>query len=640
MYHISVPVVNELVTDETRERYLEELKAARAERVLLIPRASRDDDADLRKRCDLARRNADFFRAHGIEAALWVSNTIGHGTPLAGVKIAPGDSRYQTLVNMAGDALPDTRCPFDERFRKSTGQFIADLAKYSGVKLIFLDDDFRLSQHGSEFCCACELHMTRIRELCGEDISRAELKKLAFGSKVNKYREAWLTAQRESLELLAKDIRAAVDEVDPDTCVALCAAHSIWGVDGSSATEIATILAGKNRPVARLHPAPYSSVHSSMPLSLVFEMARMFAHFAKGSGCEIIAEGDTYPRPRYNTPSSYLELFDAVIRADGQYDGMLKYMIDYSSHVDYETGYVKRHVRNLPLMEGISEMFDGKTTCGVSVPVDRKVMEYADFEMGDAFTNNYPFPSAARMMAQLSIPTTYEDGGVCVALFGENARRYPLENIRKGAILDAVSARILTERGVDVGLCSEGRLVSSTTSTVSSPDDEYIVCIKRQMGRFLTADLHAGCEVKLYANVAGEGNIPFVYRYENAAGQRFTVYLGDTVGTHNLSALNKGYYLQTLMTESVEWIAGARLPASCAKNPDLYMLCKKTQDGRRMAVGLFNCFADSVLDPVIRLDGAYSAVRFVGCNGTLCGDTVMLDTPIGAYAFAAFEVEK
>jgi len=59
-----------------------------------------------------------------------------------------------------------------------------------------------------------------------------------------------------------------------------------------------------------------------------------------------------------------------------------------------------------------------------------------------------------------------------------------------------------------------------------------------------------------------------------------------------------------------------------------------------MAVGLFNCFADSVLDPVIRLDGAYSAVRFVGCNGTLCGDTVMLDTPIGAYAFAAFEVEK
>ena len=639
MYRISVPVVNAMVTDKTRDRYLEELKAARAQRVLLIPRASREDEADTREKCALVRENAAFFRAHGIEPAIWVSNTIGHGMPLAGVKIAPGDSRYQTLVNLAGDALPDTRCPFDAQFRRVTGQFVAQLAKYSGVKLIFLDDDYRLSQHGKEFCCACDLHMARIRELCGEDISREELKKLAFSSKANKYRTAWLTAQRESLELLAKDIRAAVDEVDTETCVALCAAHSIWGVDGSSAMEIAKLLAGSNRPVARLHPAPYSAVHSTMPLPVVFELARMFAHFSKDAGCELIAEGDMYPRPRYNTPSSYLELFDAVIRADGQYDEMLKYMIDYSSHVDYETGYVKRHVRNLPMMEEISALFEGKAAYGVSVPVDPKVMEYADFEMGDAYTNNYPFPSAGRMMAQLSIPTTYEDGGVCVALFGENARHYPLENIRKGAILDAISARILRERGVDVGLRGEGRFVTSSASMVFSSDDEYIVCIKRQAGRFLVTEPDVRCEIKLYADVAGEGRIPFVYCYENAAGQRFTVYLGDTLGIPNLSALGKGYYLQTLMTESVEWIAGERLPAVCAKNPELYLLCKKSEDGRRMAVGLFNCFADSVLDPVIKLDGTYSRVRFVGCNGTLCGDTVTLDAPIGAFAFAAFEVE-
>lgn len=640
MYRISVPVINAMVTEETKDRYLEELKAARANRVLLIPCGSHEDEDDLRKRCAALRENAAFFGAHGIESAIWVGSTIGHGMPLAGAKMVPTDSRYQPLVNLAGDVLPDTCCPFDERFRKRTGRYIAGLAKYSGIKLIFLDDDYRLSQHGSEFCCACDLHMARIRELCGEDVSRADLKKLAFGAKANKYRAAWLTAQRESLELLAKDIRAAVDEVDTGTCVALCAAHSIWGVDGSSATEIAKLLAGNNRPVARLHPAPYWAVHSTMPLPVVFEIARMFAHFSKDAGCELIAEGDTYPRPRYNTPSSYLELFDAVIRADGQYDGTLKYMIDYCSHVDYETGYVKRHVRNLPLMEGISELFDGKTACGVSVTVDPKVMEYADFEMGDAYTNNYPLPAAGRMMAQISIPTTYEDGGICVALFGENARRYPPENIRKGAILDAVAARILTARGVDVGLRGEGRFAASSASMVSSPDDEYVVCIKRQAGRFLIAELDARCDIKLKADVAGAGSIPFVYRYENAAGQRFTVYLGDTMGIPNLSALGKGYYLQSLMTESVEWIAGERLPAVCGKNPELYLLCKKSEDGRRMAVGLFNCFADSVLDPVITLDGVYSKVRFVGCSGALNGDTVVLDAPVGAFSFVAFEVEK
>ena len=59
-----------------------------------------------------------------------------------------------------------------------------------------------------------------------------------------------------------------------------------------------------------------------------------------------------------------------------------------------------------------------------------------------------------------------------------------------------------------------------------------------------------------------------------------------------------------------------------------------------MAVGLFNCFADSVIDPEIRLDHSYASVKFVGCSGRLEGNTVYLDAPISAYAYVAFELSE
>lgn len=640
MYRISVPVVDAMITEQTREDFLRVLRDAHAERVLLLPRGSHEDEDDLRARCAHLRESAAFFRANGIEPAIWVSNTIGHGAPLAGVKIAPPDARYAPLVNLAGDVLPGTCCPFDADFRRMTARYIAGLARYSGIGLIFLDDDYRLSQHGREFCCACERHMARICELCGETVSRAQLKALAFEQKPNKYRDAWLCAQRESLELLARDIRAAVDEVDPAVCVALCAAHSIWGVDGSAATDIARLLAGNNRPVVRLHPAPYWAVHSSMPLPVVFEIARMFAHLGQGSGCELMAEGDTYPRPRYNTPSSYLELFDAVMRADGQHDGMLKYMIDYCSPLGYETGYLRRHMRDLPRMEAITAMFDGKQTCGVSVPVDASVMSHADFSVSDAYTNNHPLPAAGRMLAQLSIPTTFSDDGMCTALFGESARSYPLERLSQGAVLDGTAARILTERGVDVGLCEEGSFVTDVATTVRAHGAEHIVCIKRQTARLWVGALDARCEIALRACLTAAGEVPLCYRYVNAAGQRFAVCTADTTGMSHLAALLKGYFMQHFMLDAIAWIAARPLPAVCRDEPDLYLLCKRSADGGRLAVGLFNCSADSILEPVIRLDGDYHSLRTVGCHGTLCGDTVHLDAPIPAFEFAAFEVAR
>ncbi|MBQ2707292.1 MAG: hypothetical protein IJF67_03435 [Clostridia bacterium] len=106
----------------------------------------------------------------------------------------------------------------------------------------------------------------------------------------------------------------------------------------------------------------------------------------------------------------------------------------------------------------------------------------------------------------------------------------------------------------------------------------------------------------------------------------------DNIGPNFL----KNYYRQADLAAVIEWIAGKPLPAFAAKHPNLYILASKGNGA--MSVALANVHLDDVFAPEIRLDKAYSEIRFVNCTGTLDGDKVTL-SDIPPYGFAAFEVK-
>ena len=93
----------------------------------------------------------------------------------------------------------------------------------AGARRIMLDDDYRLAYRAYGMGCACEKHLARMEEICGERLSRAQLRRLAFSGVPNRYRAAWLKAQAESLIGLAKRCRARLNAIDPAIQLGFCA---------------------------------------------------------------------------------------------------------------------------------------------------------------------------------------------------------------------------------------------------------------------------------------------------------------------------------------------------------------------------------------------------------------------------------
>ena len=653
MYKISIPMMNDSLNDWSRAEYLKQLRAAQIERVFLIP------DVDARygviddSLIESLRENLAWLEQNGIEGALWVGNTLGHGGLMHEIPRMHDTDSFTPLVNFVGEEMSGTACPLNSTLQKNVTAVFRKLATV-GAKMILIDDDFRLSEHSNgmtistEFCCLCDLHMEKIQAILGEDITREELKSKAFVGKPNRYREAFLQAQGDSLRELAKLLRAAVDEVDPTIGLAICTCYCHWGVDGVTPLELTEIFQGKRAPLLRLHGAPYWATRrrNNKSLPFIFEIGRMFAALCRGRGIELMDEGDCYPRPRDYTPASYVELHDAVMRVNGTSHGNLKYMFDYGASPEYEAGYIYHHVHDLPALRQLEKIFSEGEQVGVRVQIDPDLIRKIDCELTPA-NDHCLLPRAGAMLAMCGIPTTYEDEGMCHAVFGEHLYSISNDALDGGLILDAVSALLLSERGVDVGMVADEDLRSfeeGSVGTLANFSPINTVCergqertpIRNGKGSFFSGRLSASVMPVLYGIVNGKERT-IAYRYENSEGQRFLVFTFNAETLEKNSDIYHGYLMQTTLRNGAEWVSRKLLPAVCIGNPYLYLICKKQKD--TLSVALFNCFADSILTPEIQLDEAYDEIEFINTSGLLEGSTVRLQA-LGAFSFAAFEVKK
>ena len=618
MYDISVPV---MVTAPTfnKEAVLEDLKIVGAKRVLLAIPFSSHDEAVMESYYDALRGAISFFQENGFETGVWFWT----------FRFETKDAHYTVMVNSQGEKCHTSTakyCPLDEGYLTYMENHVKRLAQLK-PDLILFDDDFAFgftSMHAP--ACYCDLHRAKMAEILGEEVPPAEeLYKLMYSGRKNPLRSAFLKACGDSLINFAKRMRAAVDCVDPTVRMGQCGCITTFDADGVDSFTISKILAGSTKPFLRLIGAPYWDevrLHGNRLVDVI-GLERMTRAWYEGDDIEIVSEGDTYPRPRHAVPASHLELFDAALRADGSFSGIMKYMMDYTSRADYERGYINAHLKNTADHQKLNDVFGGLSQSGVRIYESMRKIEDGDFSR-DLLDNDlvrYQFFSrAVRMCAHNSIPAAHRGRGVAGVAFGENARALLQDKaaFEKPMILDITAALILEEGGMDVGLkCVGERFIPGSEEFLLQK--EFVGSVYGSTKTPYAAKVEVKDGAKLQSLWHGAETCPGSYTYENAEGQRFLVLCLDAFACAN--EMYKNYARQKQIFDYLE-VCGAAAPVRCEKHPDLYVLCK--EDESTLAVGFFNCFADEIDDLTAKLSGTFSKAEFFRSEGALNGNALTI----------------
>lgn len=629
MYKVTVPTI---ISNGhfNKEKTLAELKRCGADRVALALDREMEYTFSSPQTLQLLKELVPYFHENGLEVLVWLGETLGHD----------GDYFFDRYTNMrAIDWAGELReigafCPSDTHFTADFCHWIQDIAK-CGPDMIMLDDDFRLGCRANVLlCCCCDRHLSRMSEIVGEEIHVKNMKNFPFNGGKNKYRDAWLLSQKEAMEGFSKALRVALDEIDPKIRLGFCACTGSYAQEGWDAFSASRLMAGGTRPFLRTIAAPYWVIASGNKLAEIIEFER--SQLGKMPDGEVFVEGDTYPRPRSACPASLLECYDMIIRADGRADGILKYMLDYVADADYETGYIDAMVKNKKLYQEIETLFDGGKATGVRPYLAKDVCrELSLSQMQNAF-----FAAAFYFAYQNSLPTTYEEGYVDL-LFGEHARYINEDELKNGSIIDITAAKILTERGIDVGIDAFlGEQTYQSTGFTDQPQEYFIdegIYVRLSGG--VTphkVKLKDGARILSEYVYGQKKRLTGDFEYENTRGMRFRVMTFDADKARLTKDWLFTYAKRRSIVKSVSWLGKALDVAPVGNYPELYLLTKRKED--RLCIGAWNLFADKIEGLKLKLSKPPKNIRFVNGSGHIEGDMVVLDGILYPYEFVGIEV--
>ena len=581
------------------------------------------------------------YESLGYECGMWIS-TLGYGGPL----YAFGEENPFTQIrSIVGAEVGDASCPTDEKFVSCVCRAIKDIAK-AGAKIIMLDDELCLSVRPG-LGCACENHLKEFSRRMGRKVALEELPALLFTGETNEYRKEWLKMQGDTMRAFCRSLRAALDEVSPDTRLGFCSGYTSWDVEGADAIELTKILAGGTKPFLRFTSAPYwlhKQRFGASPLPTFIELARMQAAWAKDEGIEIFTECDTFPHDRFHTPVSHVQCFDAATMLTRDV-GTLKYFYHYPCLPETERGYIDAHLASKETFEKLQNAFHSRNEVGVRVY--EEMHKLAEATLPEKFNpatsqkqimTKHIFSEAQKMLSVNAIPTVYEGKGLCGIAFGENAKYLSNEAINNGLILDIDAAKILQIRGIDVGLIESKPL---RLNILEDFGDGKPVSV------FWATDL---CDLKINENAKVISEFvdtdyftepryrtPSAYLYENKEGQRFLVYAFRAKNQPEISGMYWSYGRGKQIANVIEWLGGKALPAECCGHP--YGYCRCNEDDASVAVAYFNCSPDGIDKLKFTFNKAIKSINVIGGRGTQTDERTIILEDIRSFGYVAITAE-
>jgi hypothetical protein len=624
-----VPLMNRQINEVNRMEYLKRLRDLDCSRFYIaLERAVMFLD-DREKDLKLLKENLEFFENEGFEVAVWLQ-AYGFGEPLSpdGEKMTQGLTH---IKNSEGETKGDSFCPEDEGFMALYLGFIKDIIRVSHPKQVMLDDDLCFSAR-NEIGCFCDNHLKLLSEKLREEVNPEDFSKKAFTGKKNRYRDAFLSVMGESHKKFCKRVREAADEIDPEVRIGYCAGFTSFDIEGVKATDLTRILAGKHEPFLRLSGAPYWVAKDyrrffGQRLGAVIEFTRLQEKLCRDEAIPCFAEADCYPRPRYTIPANLIETFDCAVRASGGMDD-LYYALDYHSSASYEDGYIKHHLKYRALHEFIEKHFSDKKAFGIKVcdSFGKFSDETLPETLGDPFrlTKDYSFSPAASLISSHSLPITYEEEYEVAAIFGTNALY--IEKLPKKAIIDFKAAKILMEKGFDVGI----KGYSSAPSPSFEVRENEKAILFNSGGVYYNADLKDGAKI-ISEFTKGEEKFPAAFTYQSG-GTEFLCFAFDGESLDDASGSMLSYIRGDELfrfTENIPHIENC---------PSVYCIAKRNEE--ETALFFANLNEDFLIDFEINLGEEYGSFKSFGIEGELSGDRFIPSTDISPFGMFALVLRK
>lgn len=246
----------------------------------------------------------------GIQCGWWFCGTVklGHG------------EGFTRVVNKNGEEVFYSTCPLDAAFRQRIYDYVVTFVKIAHPDFLFLEDDFSMHASAGVYGCFCQHHLEAFTRQTGRKYSREELVAI-FDQKTDEplaLLRQWRELMKESLLLLATDIRRAVDAVDPAIPIGAMESSNS-DMDGNCAYAVAKALAGdRHTPHSRLYGAMYNGVRVQEIPKQLFHPIYTRQHITEDF--TYYFESDCFPHTRFFTSGKEMQAMLATVYAAG-FDG-------------------------------------------------------------------------------------------------------------------------------------------------------------------------------------------------------------------------------------------------------------------------------------------------------------------------------
>ncbi len=259
---------------------------------------------ELEMYCELGSKLRPALEAEGIDLSLNPWTTL-YQVP-RGRKLQDGQD-FRLMVGETGSQSPLVACPLCTQWQAWLAESFARLAGELRPVAIWLEDDWRLHNHGPTLGwggCFCDEHMRLFSEMVGQEVGRETLiDTILQPGDPHPWREVWFELSRRSLLEPMQVVTKAIQGANPATRVALMSSrpdqHSI---EGRSWSGIHKILGGKGSLLLRPHMEPYTegrALRTTMSvtrhtLACVKESVEAYPELENSPRCGIYSKSGRY----------------------------------------------------------------------------------------------------------------------------------------------------------------------------------------------------------------------------------------------------------------------------------------------------------------------------------------------------------